>query len=136
MQEKIGSFVEIVGESRTMARQFLQATNWNLDEAVQLFYAQSDDNEYIQSRDQQSGPSSCQSNSSWSFLNDDDEIEISPPFELMFKGSFEQAKSEALCQGKWLIVNIQSTTDLNSYQLDMDTWANQLLDFTFRKHSL
>ena len=48
----------------------------------------------------------------------------------MFKGSFEQAKSEASCQGKWLIVNIQTTTDLNSYQLDMDTWANQAVKET------
>lgn len=38
-QGKIASFVEIVGDSTDKARQFLQATNWQLEEAIQLFYA-------------------------------------------------------------------------------------------------
>eukprot|EP01018_Ginkgo_biloba_P029944 Gb_39568 [translate_table: standard] len=37
-QRKIASFVEIVGESADKARQFLQATNWQLEDAIQLFY--------------------------------------------------------------------------------------------------
>ena len=157
MQEQIASFVDIVGESIDKARKFLQATNWNLDEAVQLFYAQSDsheiesdyvrpalpiqrealyDNEYIQSRDQQSAHWSSQPNSAWAFSNGDDQNKngleelYRPPFELMFKGSFEQAKSEASGQGKWLIVNIQSTKQFSSYTLNSDTWANQAVKET------
>ncbi|GLJ50109.1 hypothetical protein SUGI_1066040 [Cryptomeria japonica] len=37
-QADFASFVEIVGESTDKACQFLQATNWQLDEAIQLFY--------------------------------------------------------------------------------------------------
>ena len=35
-----------------------------------------------------------------------------------------------------LIVNIQSTTDLNSYQLDMDTWASQAVKDSINGQSL
>eukprot|EP00253_Pinus_taeda_P013127 PITA_13127 len=168
-QEKIVTFVEIVGESTDKARQFLEATNWNLDEAIQLFYAQSDnhelpsastssnltnapvvegqspeysdhtdfvrppltvkrealyDDEYIRRRDQES----TQPNSSWAFWdkgNDKLEALYRPPFELMFKGSFEQAKVEAAGQGKWVIANIQSPKEFSSYILNRDTWANE-----------
>ncbi|GAA0159280.1 scaffold/adaptor protein [Lithospermum erythrorhizon] len=38
-QELVSSFLEIAaGQSPDIARQFLQATNWKLDEAIQLFY--------------------------------------------------------------------------------------------------
>lgn len=163
-QERIASFLQIVGESTYKARQFLQATNWNLDEAIQLFYAQSDchenDSDYVspalpiqrealqdnsgldyvrpplQSRDPKSAHWSSQPNYSWAFWNSDDEKEdrlealYRPPFELMFKGSFEQAKFEAAGQGKWLIANIQSTKEFSSYTLNRDTWANQAVKET------
>eukprot|EP00250_Pteridium_aquilinum_P000169 c10193_g1_i1 orf=233-1615(-) len=38
-QEKIAAFMEIVDKPADKAREFLQATNWHLEEAIQLFYA-------------------------------------------------------------------------------------------------
>lgn len=38
-QEKIAAFMEIADRSADKAREFLQATNWHLEEAIQLFYA-------------------------------------------------------------------------------------------------
>ena len=158
-QEKIASFAEIVGESADKARQFLQAANWKVEEAIELFYAQSDnqfvpyssssgarashenqseyvrsplpvrrealyDNNYIRDSDQRSAPAE------WYTGNDKLEALYRPPFGLMFKGSFEQAKIEAANQGKWLIANIQSKTEFSSYMLNKDTWANNAVKET------
>lgn len=38
-QEKIAAFMEIADKPADKAREFLQATNWHLEEAIQLFYA-------------------------------------------------------------------------------------------------
>ena len=156
--EQIASFVEVVGESIEKARQFLQATNWKLDEAIELFYAHPDtqlpsvspsvtqqerqsheiDPDYVRPPlpvrrealyDQRSAQWSTQpASSNWGFWdkgNDRLEALYRPPLELMFKGSFEQAKSEAARQGKWVIANIQSPKEFSSYMLNRDTWANQ-----------
>ncbi|KAK9154720.1 hypothetical protein Sjap_002200 [Stephania japonica] len=48
-----------------------------------------------------------------------------PPFALMYDGPFEQAKQTASMQDKWLIVNLQSTTEFASHMLNRDTWANE-----------
>ncbi|XP_010527852.1 PREDICTED: plant UBX domain-containing protein 7 isoform X2 [Tarenaya hassleriana] len=55
-----------------------------------------------------------------------------PPFHLMFSGSFEQAKSAASAQDKWLIVNLQSTTEFSSHMLNRDTWANEAVSQTIK----
>ncbi|KAJ3690059.1 hypothetical protein LUZ61_019223 [Rhynchospora tenuis] len=53
-----------------------------------------------------------------------------PPFALMFNGPFEKAKRVAALQGKWLLVNIQSTQEFSSHMLNRDTWANETLSQT------
>jgi len=53
-----------------------------------------------------------------------------PPFVFMFQGTFEQAKSEAARQGKWLLVNLQSTTEFASYMLNRDTWGHEAVKDT------
>ncbi|MEW5309670.1 MAG: hypothetical protein WDW38_001539 [Sanguina aurantia] len=47
------------------------------------------------------------------------------PSELLFKGSFEQAKQVAGTEGRWLLVNIQSADEFGSYQLNRDTWRHE-----------
>jgi hypothetical protein len=39
-----------------------------------------------------------------------------------------QAKSEAARQGKWLLVNLQSTREFSSYMVSMDPVLTSLLD--------
>eukprot|EP00244_Chara_vulgaris_P003548 TRINITY_DN1657_c0_g2_i2.p1 TRINITY_DN1657_c0_g2~~TRINITY_DN1657_c0_g2_i2.p1 ORF type:complete len:355 (-),score=61.60 TRINITY_DN1657_c0_g2_i2:852-1916(-) len=46
-----------------------------------------------------------------------------PPFDLMFKGSFDEAKHQAIGQAKWLLVNVQSTREFSSFMLNRDTWS-------------
>jgi hypothetical protein len=42
-----------------------------------------------------------------------------PPFHLMFQGSFEQAKTTSSSQDKWLLVNLQSTTEFSSHMVTL-----------------
>ncbi|MCL7029208.1 hypothetical protein MKW94_025335, partial [Papaver nudicaule] len=49
-QSMVSSFVEIAaGQSVETAKQFLQATNWNLEEALQLFYVGNDNGAFASS---------------------------------------------------------------------------------------
>jgi len=60
-----------------------------------------------------------------------------PPIELLFKGTFKEAKEISVAENKWLLVNIQSITEFNSQRLNRDTWSNPVLsaliseNFTF-----
>ncbi|BDA49565.1 UBX domain-containing protein 7 [Coccomyxa sp. Obi] len=47
-----------------------------------------------------------------------------PPHEIMFKGTFEEAKAAALDQSRWLLVNVQSNSEFASHQLNRDTWSD------------
>uniref|UniRef100_A0A1J3F7V8 UBX domain-containing protein n=1 Tax=Noccaea caerulescens TaxID=107243 RepID=A0A1J3F7V8_NOCCA len=55
-----------------------------------------------------------------------------PPFHLMLHGSFEQAKTTSSSQDKWLLVNLQSTTEFSSHMLNRDTWANEAVSQTIK----
>eukprot|EP00252_Welwitschia_mirabilis_P024059 TRINITY_DN699_c0_g1_i1.p1 TRINITY_DN699_c0_g1~~TRINITY_DN699_c0_g1_i1.p1 ORF type:complete len:448 (-),score=105.14 TRINITY_DN699_c0_g1_i1:369-1712(-) len=196
-QIKIASFVEIVGESAAKARQFLQATNWQLEEAIQLFYVDNEgrgatssslsaplERDMLSSKARQAEISDDyvrpplpvkrealyedayhyraqwtgrgnQSNVIDAFRNFEEEARYRsswgsdshgspsgetikdnlaalyrPPFALMFQGGFEQAKVEASRQGRWLLVNIQSTKEFSSHMLNRDTWANEAVKET------
>ena len=49
------------------------------------------------------------------------------PQHLLFVGSFEAAKAQALQKGQWLLVNVQSNNEFASHQLNRDTWGNELV---------
>ncbi|KAJ4915790.1 Plant UBX domain-containing protein 7 [Raphanus sativus] len=55
-----------------------------------------------------------------------------PLFHLMLHGSFEQAKATSSSQDKWLLVNLQSTTEFSSHMLNRDTWANEAVSQTIK----
>eukprot|EP00696_Hemimastix_kukwesjijk_P008236 gnl/Hemi2/20427_TR6779_c0_g1_i1.p1 gnl/Hemi2/20427_TR6779_c0_g1~~gnl/Hemi2/20427_TR6779_c0_g1_i1.p1 ORF type:complete len:509 (-),score=124.07 gnl/Hemi2/20427_TR6779_c0_g1_i1:286-1767(-) len=50
-----------------------------------------------------------------------------PPFEILFRGSFNDAKAMAERQKKWLMVNIQSAKSFASQTLNRDTWKNKVV---------
>eukprot|EP00897_Mesotaenium_endlicherianum_P006477 jgi/Mesen1/5858/ME000298S05123 len=50
-----------------------------------------------------------------------------PPFDILFQGSFEQAKAEGVKESKWLLVNVQSHNEFASYMLNRDTWSQSLI---------
>lgn len=205
-QSMVSSFLEIaVGQSADTARQFLQATSWKLEEAIQLFYVGNEggtmatssysppienisplpdqsssgsrkdiENENVVQDDgdevrpplpvirealyddamlygvSRGGYPSHEASSLVAFRNFDDEMKrpgiwesekgatstaensrdnlaslYRPPFALMHHGPFEKAKVAAAGQDKWLLVNLQSTTEFSSHMLNRDTWANE-----------
>ncbi|CAI9096835.1 OLC1v1033064C5 [Oldenlandia corymbosa var. corymbosa] len=214
-QALVTSFLEIAaGQSPGTARQFLQATNWNLEEAIQLFYVGNDagaavvsspprqlqsdipspnpvfsgpvndiEDENAQGGDVSDvrpplpvkrdvlydnamfygglrmGGSSQAARPVVPFRNFEEEMRrpgvweaengsapvidssrdnlaslYRPPFGLMFHGPFEKAKDTANSQNKWLLVNLQSTTEFSSHMLNRDTWANETVAHTIKNN--
>lgn len=213
-QSKVSSFLEITAvQSSDIGQQFLQATGWNLEEAIQLFFAgneagvsapaslnpreeeakmqtgqtsgeledigksggQIDGSDEVRAplpvkreilyddallyramrmghppTDPRMGHPPTDPSSLVAFRNFNQEMKHSgvweaeetaassaetsrdnlaslyrPPFALMHQGPFEKAKQTAAGQDKWLIVNLQSTTEFSSHMLNRDTWANE-----------
>lgn len=91
----------------------MKATNWNLEEALQLFFVRKQDPEPVREEDP------CDDNSEGANLY--------PPIALIHLGCFEKVKLDAKAADKWLTVNIQSTTEFNSLMLNGHTWANEAL---------
>ncbi|CAE6197271.1 unnamed protein product [Arabidopsis arenosa] len=50
-----------------------------------------------------------------------------PPLNLLFNGSFEDAKSTSSREDLWLLVNLQSTTEFASHTLNRDLWSNNVV---------
>ncbi|KAL1204420.1 Plant UBX domain-containing protein 7 [Cardamine amara subsp. amara] len=156
-QRLVSSFLEIaVGQTSETARQFLQATNWKLEEAIQRFNTKknkslllppvthtepmSNDNVAAQS----SSGAMTVGNSQHQPTCLIDEGAFSPsasasppndilaslyptPFHLMFHGSYQLAKATSFSQDKWLLVNLQSHMECSSLMLNRDVWANEVV---------
>ncbi|KAF8099254.1 hypothetical protein N665_0247s0037 [Sinapis alba] len=219
-QRLISSFLEIaVGQTSETARQFLEATSWKLDEAIQLFYVGGEGGVLPSGTNTQPTVDDPMAAQSWGgaetgnerMQNDVDEVRAPlpvvretlygdsmyygaarvgnsqrepasliafrnfseepkspgiwepdegassasasgsasapetasaprdslaslyrPPFHLMLHGSFEQAKATSCSEDKWLLVNLQSTTEFSSHMLNRDTWANEAVSQTIK----
>ncbi|CAN8275246.1 unnamed protein product [Cochlearia groenlandica] len=163
----ISSFIEItVDQNIETAKQFLLATSWNLEDAINLFFIprqnqnssqhnclldhQVKEEEEEQSRlllpsikdtlydsssmyatssvracpediwDSKEGQGSVGSDSKLSSL-------YRVPVNLLFKGSFQDAKSASSCKNLWLLVNLQSKTEFASHALNRDLWSNDIV---------
>ncbi|CAM8938222.1 unnamed protein product [Rhodiola kirilowii] len=210
-QSMVSLFLEIaVGQTSETARQFLQATCWKLEEAIQLFYVGNDgapmaaasnfpptENFVSPSNHASEGLTNGNGNAS---VGQEDEVRpplpvirealyddtmfygaprtgyprgaspsvafrnfgedmrrnavwqsdqvggaatadnnvqdlaslYRPPFELMHRGPFEEAKDAASVESKWLVVNLQSTKEFSSHMLNRDTWANEAVAQTIK----
>ncbi|CAO3591861.1 unnamed protein product [Absidia cylindrospora] len=47
-----------------------------------------------------------------------------PPFDIMFRGGFEDARASAREQNKWLLVNVQDPTEFACQVLNRDLWSD------------
>ncbi|KAI8334286.1 thioredoxin-like protein [Chlamydoabsidia padenii] len=47
-----------------------------------------------------------------------------PPFDIMFRGGFEEARVTAKEQSKWLLVNVQDPTEFACQVLNRDLWSD------------
>lgn len=50
-----------------------------------------------------------------------------PPYEIMYGGSFHDAKEHAASKDRWLLVNLQSNGDFKSHQHNRDLWSNEVV---------
>jgi len=63
-----------------------------------------------------------------------------PPREILFSGSFDQARAHAKAEKRWLLVNIQKDSEFFSYVLNRDLWQADLIrdivstSFVFFQH--
>lgn len=192
--EAVANFVAITGADEAAALQMLQATGYQLEEAVNLFFATGDaggaaaarsmqpefeDDEALARRLQEEAtggaggqPAQMEEeqvraplpvvterlygeepyrppprrpanpvpqNVVDAFRNFKDEAGASgsgggglaamfePPRGMLFQGSFEDAKASAQEKERWLIVNLQSTSQFASHRLNRDTWRNDMV---------
>lgn len=52
---------------------------------------------------------------------------FSPPREILFQGSWDNAKEFAKEANKWVLVNIQKDSEFLSYNLNRDLWSNEIV---------
>lgn len=50
-----------------------------------------------------------------------------PPFDIMFRGAFEEARAAAREQSKWLLVNVQDPTEFACQVLNRDLWSDSFV---------
>lgn len=50
-----------------------------------------------------------------------------PPREILFQGSFEEAKGEAVANRRWLVLNVQSPSSFDSHRLNRDMWRDETI---------
>ncbi|CAE6197291.1 unnamed protein product [Arabidopsis arenosa] len=122
----ISSFLEIaVGQTTETARRFLQTTDWDINQAINLFLTNNNDSSMYYDNQDANSTTSGTSDDSYS---EESESRLSssfpPPLYVLQEGLFEEAKSISIASNLWLIVNLQSRTELASHTLNRDVWAN------------
>ncbi|KAI9279383.1 hypothetical protein BY458DRAFT_488024 [Sporodiniella umbellata] len=56
-----------------------------------------------------------------------------PPFDIMFHGDFEQARVKAQTDNKWLMINIQNSTEFACQVLNRDLWSDPFVKEIIRE---
>ncbi|XP_026395927.1 plant UBX domain-containing protein 7-like [Papaver somniferum] len=129
----ISSFLEVgVGQSIQIAKQYLEATNWDLEGALTLLYSAearypNTSYELINLGEANARAETVLSDVSAVDNSLDDNLAsmYPPPMELMYDGPFHKAKKAAEDEDRWLIVNVQSKQEFSSLTLNLDTWAHE-----------
>ncbi|KAF8119099.1 hypothetical protein N665_0001s0150 [Sinapis alba] len=126
----ISSFLEVaVGQTVETAKRFLETTNWNIDESINLFLLDKNYDPSMHNKDhvamQSNNDESSSDDDSTTF--DDGESDSA----LLFEGrTFEEAKTTCCTRNLWLLVNLQSKTEFASHTLNRDVWANDVVSET------
>lgn len=59
-----------------------------------------------------------------------------PPVDLLFSGSFREAKQKGADEHRYLVVNIQAVDEFASHVLNRDTWKDKGLRSVLKKHGI
>jgi hypothetical protein len=52
---------------------------------------------------------------------------FAPPSDIMFLGTFEDARERARLEGKWILVNIQCQSEFEALKLNRDLWSDDIV---------
>ncbi|XP_026395929.1 plant UBX domain-containing protein 7-like [Papaver somniferum] len=133
----MSSFLEnCVGQSVQTAKQYLEATNWDLEGALGLFWSAPVRYPKIPNTSYELinlGEANIRAGMVQPDVNAVDDNLASmypPPVALMYDGPFHKAKKSAEDEDKWLIVNVQSKQEFSSLTLNLDTWAHEAVSQT------
>ncbi|GBG32402.1 UBX domain-containing protein 7 [Hondaea fermentalgiana] len=98
-------------------------------------------------RDMPSANRGVEENANYHYSNDDDDDDgdsymregdrnlqsiFEPPRDIMFSGSFEEARDKARSEKRWLLVNIQHDDEFFSYVLNRDLWQADMIKDVLR----
>ncbi|CAO0799282.1 unnamed protein product [Mucor circinelloides] len=50
-----------------------------------------------------------------------------PPFDMMFRGTFEEAREAAKEKNRWLMINVQDPTEFSCQVLNRDLWSDSIV---------
>ncbi|KAI8097877.1 thioredoxin-like protein [Gilbertella persicaria] len=56
-----------------------------------------------------------------------------PPFDIMFKGNFEEARESAKEKNKWLMINVQDPTEFACQVMNRDLWSDSFVKDIIRE---
>ncbi|KAI7861355.1 hypothetical protein BDF14DRAFT_1870558 [Spinellus fusiger] len=56
-----------------------------------------------------------------------------PPFDIMFCGTFEEARETAKTKNRWLLINIQDPTEFSCQILNRDLWSDTIVKEVVRE---
>ncbi|CAG0890408.1 unnamed protein product [Cyprideis torosa] len=57
-----------------------------------------------------------------------------PPIDLMFRGTFQQARDAGASAKKWLLVNVQKPQEFSCQCLNRDVWSNEMVHDIVKEH--
>ena len=59
---------------------------------------------------------------------------FAPPTDILFRGTLDAARALGKKTSKWVLVNIQKTTEFASHQLNRDVWSDETLKELIKSH--
>ncbi|KAG7649987.1 putative plant UBX domain-containing protein 15 [Arabidopsis thaliana] len=111
----VSSFLNIaVDQTVETAIKCLKSTNWKLEDAINLLFA------IDRMRNNQTLTLKPSDSTRLPSLSPPP-----PPLNLLFKGSFEDAKLASSSKDRWLLVHIQSETEFPCNTFNRDLWSNE-----------
>lgn len=57
-----------------------------------------------------------------------------PPLDILFRGTFDEARERAQSINKWLLVNVQNSQEFSCAILNRDVWSHQAVKEIMREH--
>ncbi|PNF28041.1 hypothetical protein B7P43_G12538 [Cryptotermes secundus] len=57
-----------------------------------------------------------------------------PPLDLMFHGTFQNARDAGVAHQKWLLVNVQNVLEFSCQILNRDIWSNRAIKTVIKEH--